>query len=887
MGFGLIPKASEAKDKTAPKKSSVSSLNVSVEFLHEHQCKVCPLAETDAITKDMSPSGSDTPLIYVLGEAPGREEDEEGEPFIGKAGQTLKSALAKALFPDAWQELYRFPQNEKERDQKLFSKLRFSNVVRTRPPGNKTPEFVEIESCRPSVIKDIEKSKPKLIIGTGNIPLNWATKFSGITGWRGRYVPVKIGNWETWFLPIFHPSYVNRSKPRFGVGDVELVFNRDIESAIATADSLPVPEIHNGDIGEIIYLTGKEGDFDKLTKTLSELEKSDKPIAFDIETTSGETGAKIERKIRPFGLDTKILTISISNGDINLAIALHHKQAKWDRLVKEVEAELAFFLTCGKPMIAHNASFELEWLGYFYGNDLLFEGTWGDTLAQAYILDCRTESEVLTLNGLCFQYFGIHMKDLCPVNVNNLANTDLMQVLKYNVIDSYFTSKLFAKQQDRILKEGLGKVYQDQIDRLVGLVTMQIMGLPVDQNKNKEYSESLDNDIKEILGALNEQPEIKAYNNIHGIFNPASDTNVKILLRDIMGCSEGNREGGSYSTDKETLEAIGGPVCELLGDFREASKLKATYVDNLSTKGTYLWPDLHIHPSYKPNFTNTRRLSSSSPSSQTFPKRKFAYIRGQFIAPPGHSFVSVDYGQIEARVFAMVSQDKVLVEKTWNNEDIHLFWAKRISELYPKSLGMMKKIDPNKESMKVLRQETKNKMVFPAFYGSSAKSISVNFGIPMDVIVKVLAEFWDQFAGVQEWQKATREFYMEHGYVELLTGYRRYGPMKSNAVINTPVQGTASDIVVNAMNRLSKNAYKTQRWDLHPRIEIHDDLTFILKNDTLDEDLEHIVREMCVSPFEDFDFINVPIAVEASVGPDWYNMKEVIKRDSTYYLGGN
>ena len=147
----------------------------------------------------------------------------------------------------------------------------------------------------------------------------------------------------------------------------------------------------------------------------------------------------------------------------------------------------------------------------------------------------------------------------------------------------------------------------------------------------------------------------------------------------------------------------------------------------------------------------------------------------------------------------------------------------------------------------------------------------------------IYEEFWHTHRGVKAWQERLLQFYRRHNYVESLTGWRRYGPMTRNMIYNTPIQSLGSDIVVDAWNRLSEEAYLSGRPWLSPIINIHDDLTLIVPQSKLEETLQLVARFMT---YKSFDFINVPLLVEASVGPDWEKLEVVGKFQTTDFTTG-
>jgi DNA polymerase-1 len=225
----------------------------------------------------------------------------------------------------------------------------------------------------------------------------------------------------------------------------------------------------------------------------------------------------------------------------------------------------------------------------------------------------------------------------------------------------------------------------------------------------------------------------------------------------------------------------------------------------------------------------------------------------------------------------MASEDHNLIDAMWTGFDIHGHWSDRILKVYPAWLDWLVSEfgvegDDKKAVHKTGRQEAKNKWVFPQFFGSSAYSCARNLHLPNDVADRLQAEFWDQFRGVQKWQRRILLLYERNLYVETLTGRRRRGPMTPNEIINQPIQGTASDIVTDAMDRLSEESLVEDKPYLQPPLNVHDDLSFVIPDEVVEDTIEHIAYVMCDVQF---DFINVPIVVEVAMGQRWHELKEV------------
>lgn len=817
--------------------------------IRERQCEVCPLNDPSYAktlkTPNMKPSGADNPLIYCLAEAPGKDEDKKGEPLIGVSGQILRKHIPP----------------------KYMKYVRFNNCVRSRPPSNRTPVWQEIECCRPSVVKDIEETKPAAIFGLGNVPLNWMIGENGITNWRGKKMPVRIGNHTCWFFPMYHPAFVLRNQKGFN-DEITPTFQRDIENACRFINKYPDPPIIIDDKKECVkgirVVTGENGTLDIRTirRVLDEL--ADEPlVAIDYETNA----------LRPYEKDARILSVAVGTSSKIIAFPIQYKYTNIPKRHKdEIWNLLGDFLKNSKcKKIAHNLTFELEWTAYFFGHRAVRDSQWIDTMAMAYVLDPRRGT--LSLDNQSQIYFGFPLKKLSNVNLKKMESEKLEDLLLYNGLDTKYEFMLHKVLDAELNYAGLSEVAEEQSRRIPTLALTQFKGLHISQERVKVFQKQLGEDIESTRHDINGLDIIQKFEDQYETeYNPSSVPNNVNIFRDMLGMREGYTKEGKYTTEKKILEQIDHPLAKSLIKIRNLIKLKSTYVDSLSENGgKYLFPDGMVHPSFNAMTTNTRRLSSSGPNAQNFPSRNNKEIRGQIIAPDGYTFVACDYGQLEARVIAMASGDKKLIEALWNDYDIHMDWAIKIATDVPSLIGGREKLD-NKDAMKKFRSLVKNQFVFPAFYGAGANSISENMGVTGRRVTAWLEDFWDDYTGVKDWHQRIFKFYDKNRYICLLTDFRCPAPLDATKLINYISQGTASDIVMDSMNRLSELAYTTKNWTFQPILNVHDDLSFLVKTSRYDKDIPIIIREMVK---KNFDFVTVPLTVEVATGPDWYNLDEI------------
>lgn len=792
----------------------------------------------------------------MLGEAPGATEDAKGVPFVGKAGRVLRFRV-----PDDW-----------------TGYLRWSNVVRTRPPDNREPTVMEMECCRPSVEKDIERTKPRAIFGFGNIPLKWALNRSMITQWRGRRVPVKIGNHVCWFFPMLHPSFVMRDRkftPRstreYG-SENEFVFANDLRMAFESVENLPDPVVHTREDAEanVSWVTGAKGwdDVDRVLDFLGSLDVDGMLVGHDYETNM----------LRPYSSAARILSIALATKDEAFAFPVDHREAKWtEPQRKEVLAGFKHFLMTARcRKISHSLAFEMEWTAFFFGAKTLRAQRWGDSLSQGYILDERqskTKPGCLSLEFLCLQYFGLNVKALSPVDRKVLSKAPLNEVLRYNAIDAKYHRYLFIAQAKRLEEEGLTKVYEQHLRRIPATVLTQLKGIPVDQKVVKRFHDRLSNDltaIEEDIAALKVVDRFKSAKG--AAFRPGSADDVKYAFRKLLDVA-------LESADENALKEVKHPLAKLVLEWREVAKQLSTYVKPLMEGSPVLHEDGLLHPILSTTKVRTWRTSSEDPNSQNFPKREHKEIRKQ-IRPGGRLKVcSFDYGAIQARNVAMESKDEALVKAFWDRYDIHGDWTNRITKLYPEWVpGGMKALE-DKALFKKFRDRAKNELVFPSFFGAQPRSLAKYLEIPESIAERLSDDFWHMFPSIKDWHERMSRGYYKHGYVTGLSGFRRRAPISPNELINAPIQADEAIIVLDAMARLSEMGESR----FQPNMEIHDDLTFIWHEDEIEENAKVVLDVMLHVPFKWAHI--VPIVVEMSVGDDWASGQEVGKFSSDDWDG--
>lgn len=833
--------AAPAKGRGAPKK------HIPVQTMREMGCKACPLDTAPLHSPKMQPSGTASPSLYILGEAPGETEDKEGAPFLGKPGRLLRSCIPARLLED---------------------EIRIGNTIRCRPPDNRTPELAEIECCRNWVADDIAASKPLVVIGAGGVPLSWATGLTNVTAWRGRTIATRIGGHDCWYFPILHPSYVLRKQSKYGKSEYERVFEHDLDWITRNYNKLPRAHTYDAPYDRDITLIEGAGvkDFNALEDALNRL-ATQPSVGIDIESSG----------LRPYANNSAIYMCSIGTFDDTVAFPIDDPRAWNSTLRRKVHSLLVEFLLESRRKVAHNLGFELEWFTYFYGERIAYLTEWDDTMARAHTIDERIGT--LGLGDLTRQWFGFDLKAQSNVDPKRLLEYPIRDGLRYNGMDAKWTQLLdttLAPVIDR--DQDLINEYERKIRLAPALVLTQLKGIAADADYARSLQEELSVEVAQIEKNIRKCPEVQKYEKAYGAFLPSSPDHVLKMMDKVCDRPEVRKEGGGGTSDEAALSKIPAkevPSAPMILELRGVTKLISTYIDPVVT-GRVLHSDGLIHTKFGSMVAITGRLNSEDPNVQNYPKRKHKKVRGM-IVPLFAWWLALDYGQLEARIIAMASEDPNLVKALWTSYDIHGFWADRFLEAHPKIKDRIiadYKVsgDDAKLIRKKFRDEIKNGWVFPQFFGSTIRSCAQNLQVPESIADDLGKEFWDEFRGVKRWQGKLLKAYERNLYVETLTGRRRRGLVSHNEIINTPIQGTGADIVTASMAELAELSLIEDDPFLCPNINIHDDLTFDMIDEDLDIRLPKIAAVMCRHRF---DFINVPVIVEASLGRRWHELEEV------------
>ncbi|HMR42951.1 MAG TPA: DNA polymerase, partial [Saprospiraceae bacterium] len=297
--------------------------------------------------------------------------------------------------------------------------------------------------------------------------------------------------------------------------------------------------------------------------------------------------------------------------------------------------------------------------------------------------------------------------------------------------------------------------------------------------------------------------------------------------------------------------------------FRGLSKLKSTYVDALPTQ---INPKTgRVHSSFNQALAATGRLSSNNPNLQNIPikTKEGARVREAFVPrDENHLLLSADYSQVELRIIAEISGDKAMIEAFQNNQDIHKATAARVYGV------------PFDQVTSEQRRNAKT-VNFSIIYGAGATNVSQQLGIKRTEAKELIDNYFREYQGLKDYMENTVESARSTGYVKTLLGRRRYlrdidsrnSLARSNAervAINTPIQGTAADLIKVAMINIHK-ALKEKGLQTKMILQVHDELVFDVPKDEL-EKVKPIIHDLMSNAIPN---LQVPILVEMGVGNNW------------------
>lgn len=586
-------------------------------------------------------------------------------------------------------------------------------------------------------------------------------------------------------------------------------------------------------------------------------------ISFDVETTGTD----------PMQADLVGLGVAWEKGRAAYIPVAHSKggQLPWEE-VRDALAPL--FADETRPKVAHNAKYDAL---VCIRHGLAVEGPLHDTMTLAWLLDPASRS--LGLKSSAERELGWRMTEISEIIGSGrkqitIDKAPIEQVGAYCGADCDATFQLYEIYAPRVQEAGLWSLYESiELPLLPVLASMEMAGIRLDTDFLAEMSEQLTERLQHC--------ETRLYELAGHEFNIRSTQQLSQVLFEEMGFpTRGMKKtrSGFYSTaagelDKlaafgDELSAEQSEAINLILEQRQLEKLRGTYVDALPT---LVHPQTgRLHTNYNQTGSSTGRLSSNSPNLQNIPIRTELgrEIRKAFVAPEGWLLLAADYSQVELRILAHVTQEPGLLEAFRQDQDIHAATAARLFEVD------LAEVDRDQRGL----AKTIN---FATIYGVSAYGLSSRTEMDPAQAQHFLDQYFATYPRVRTYIDETIRKATEDGYVETLLGRKRFFPelqaklpftqrqALERAAINAPIQGTAADVIKIAMIRLHR---RLREGGLHARmlLQVHDELVL-----EMPEAEKEAVTALVVEVMESAYTLDIPLKVDAEVGPNWFDMEKV------------
>jgi len=565
--------------------------------------------------------------------------------------------------------------------------------------------------------------------------------------------------------------------------------------------------------------------------------------------------------------DTETTSLSVLDAElVGMSFAYEKGKAYYvavpeqrDKAQEMVDAFAPFWTSQGVEKIGQNIKYDLSVLMNY---DVEVSGPIFDTMIAHYLIqpDMRHGMDILAETYLNYETISIEtLLGKKGKNQKNMRDIPAAEVVDYACEDADITFQLKQLFEPMLQETKVDSVFRTiEMPLVPVLARMEREGIRVDVDALNSYSKE--------LGGLIVTLEEEIIELAGRPFNVGSPRQLGEVLFDDLKLSEKPKKTktGQYATSENILEDLRSvhPIVDKILTFRELKKLKSTYVDAL--------PELvhgktgRIHTSFNQTVAATGRLSSTNPNLQNIPIRteNGRKVRGMFVpANEDHILLAADYSQIELRVIAALAKDEAMIAAFKAGEDIHKATAVNVFEV------------PLEEVTREQRSNAKT-VNFGIVYGVSAFGLSQQTDMSRKEAKAAIDGYFRTYPGIKAYMDEQVSFAREHGYVETITGRRRYlkdiesrnavvrGHSERNAV-NAPIQGSAADVIKLAMIQVDK-AMREAGMKSKMLLQVHDELVF----DAVKEELEEL-KALVVKHMEAAVELDVPMIAEVGTGQSW------------------
>lgn len=835
-------------------------------------CTKCGLSQS-CKSPQMAVRGKGRLSILIIGEYPGQNDDKNNKQFTGETGRLLKEIINELGY-DLYQDFY------------------VTNAVRCFPGMDKdkvkSPKPVQISSCRKFLLKDIEETNPKVIIPLGKLAVDGLIGHrllgrisnTTITDWAGLNIPDQ--ELKRYICPSWNPQMILR-----GNNQIDVVLYKQLKAHIKKAIELTEKPfyISNYD-SEIMTITNVKEATEIIKRVI--VNKANEAVAIDYEATG----------IKPYRKGHEIVCASVSDGLFSYAFPFSNNEEfrlAWKELMQS-----------NVKKIIHNSKYENIWTkirsGFNNKGSSWIKNIIADTMLDAHIIHNQKK---VGLKFWVYAKFGIlgydseidpylecdkEEKDKYGANGFNRIKEfirlfGIEKTLFYNGLDSFFTYKLWEIQQaelNNLTRQGSEFFLESSFE----LSKAENNGMLLDKKGAEAEFKKLTKKMNDIETRVQKSKEMKKWDK-EKPFRCSAPGDLTYLLFNCMKVKydKSNVTGtGRPKANIEALETYDIPIVKNVLLWRKYKKVRDTYLNGFIREET----NSIIHTSLNLHTVETYRSSSFDPNLQNVPvrdKETMQLLRKLIIARPGHKIGEYDYKAMEAIINAVYNKDPEWLRYVNDSTtDMHRDWAAKV---------YIRKI---KDVLKSERQTTKSNFIFATVYGSYWKNTAVNLWNECDEesrehlkskgvrnindmrehMKNVEAQFWDKFHVGYEYKEKTLKDYEKKGYIDLLTGFRCYGPITRNQILNFRVQGTASHCKLWTFKNISQLLRK-KKMESKLLLEIHDSI--LPDIDPAEEDyLDYQMWLYGTQKIrENFEWLIVPLFIEkkvSKVNGNWAEMED-------------
>ncbi|MFH1687309.1 MAG: DNA polymerase I [bacterium] len=487
-----------------------------------------------------------------------------------------------------------------------------------------------------------------------------------------------------------------------------------------------------------------------------------------------------------------------------------------------------------------------------------------DTMLASYVIDPGSREHSLSAQAM--KHFDYRMQPITELigsgkKQKSFATVPVDQAVFYAAEDADYTYRLKDRLTPLIAERELQHLYYDiELPLIKILADMEQAGIRVDADFLGELSIEMDKSLAQLQGEI--------YAGAGGEFNINSTQQLSHILFDKMALPTKGKTAKKtgYSTDQKVLEELAAihPFPRLIVDYRQFAKLKSTYVDALPRLVNHRTG--RMHTSFNQTITATGRLSSTDPNLQNIPIRtdEGRRIRRAFVArDQDHVLLVADYSQVELRILAHYSEDPALIKAFTDGEDIH---SRTAAEVYGKAISEV-------TSQERRAAKTAN---FAVIYGVSAFGLAQQTELDLSGARSFIDTYFERYPGIKLYMERTKAQARRDGYVTTLLNRRRYLPeinsknfnvrqFAERTAINTPIQGTAADMIKLAMISIHKGMAGMKSKMV---LQVHDELVFDAHRTEVEK-----LKKLVVTDMQTALPLRVPIIADVGVGENWLEAK--------------